>query len=215
MVHAPLQYTGELFIIWFETFFGKWEAKILRPHYIILYNKIKPRKFEVCNRQCFKSRFRMNQDSMGSVVPDPDPSWSKWFLKIGQKQRNILFEELAGGVSLSQECEHLSCWGVKKYLYVSFLLNFFPIFVMKTMFYGLDLDPDLLWSKKRLDPYGIWIQQNVLIRIETQWIYTEITNNEKLLRWNFDIRNFVPVLGKIFGKGIFSWKYQPWLLGIG
>ena len=83
------------------------------------------------------------------------------------------------------------------------------------MFYGLDLDPDLLWSKKRLDPYGIWIQQNAWIRIETQWIYTEITNNEKLLRWNFDIRNFVPVLGKIFGKGIFSWKYQPWLLGIG
>jgi hypothetical protein len=126
-----------------------------------------------------------------------------------------LFEELSGGVSLSQECEHLSFWGVKKYLYVSFLLNFFPIFVIKTMFYGLDLDPDLLWSKKRSDPYGIWIQQNALIRIETQWIYTEITNNEKLLRWNFDIRNFVPVLGKIFGKGIFSWKYQSWLLGFG
>ena len=96
-----------------------------------------------------------------------------------------------------------------------FFVKFFPIFVIKTMFYGLDLDPDLLWSKKRSDPYGIWIQQNALIRIETQWIYTEITNNEKLLRWNFDIRNFVPVLGKNFGKGIFSWKYQPWLLGIG
>ena len=70
--------------------------------------KIKPRKFEVCNRQCFESRFRMNQDSMGSVDPDPDPSRSKWFLKIGQKQRNILFEELSGGVSLNQECEQLS-----------------------------------------------------------------------------------------------------------
>ncbi len=89
MVHVPLQYTGELFIIWYETFFGKWEAKLLRPHYIILYNKIKPRMFEVCNRQCFKSRFRMNQDSMGSVDPDPGPSRSKWFLKIGQKQRNV------------------------------------------------------------------------------------------------------------------------------
>ncbi len=65
----------------------------------ITYNKIKPRKFEVCNRQCFESRFRMNQDSMGPVDPDPDPSRSKWSLKIGQKQ----------------ECEHLS-WVVKKYL---------------------------------------------------------------------------------------------------
>jgi hypothetical protein len=50
----------------------------------------------------------MNQDSMGPVDPDPDPSRPKWSLKIGQKQRNILFEELSGGVSLSQECEHLS-----------------------------------------------------------------------------------------------------------
>jgi len=144
MVHAPLQYTGELFILWFETFFGKWENITSSS----TYNKIKPRKFEVCNRQCFKSRFRMNQS--GFLDPDPDPSRSKWFLKIGQKQRNILFEELSRGVSLSQECEHLSFWGVKKYLYVSFLLNFFPIFVIKTMFYGLDLDPDLLWSKKRV-----------------------------------------------------------------
>jgi hypothetical protein len=36
-----------------------------------------------------------------------------------------LFEELSGGVSLNQECEQLSFWGVKKYLYVGFLLNFF------------------------------------------------------------------------------------------
>ena len=157
-----------MFINWFQTFFGKWEAKILRPHYIILYNKIKPRKFEVCNRQCFESRFRMNQDSMGSVDPDPDPSRPKWSLKIGQKQRNILFEELSGGVSLSQECEHLSFWGVKKYLYVSFLLNFFPIFVIKTMFYGLDLDPDLLWIQKRLDPEPV--SANAWLRIEIQWI---------------------------------------------
>jgi hypothetical protein len=128
-----------------------------------------------------------------------------------------LFEELSRGVSLSQECEHLSFWGVKKYLYVSFLLNFFPIFVIKTMFYGLDLDPDLLWSKKRLDPHTVsgfskmpWSG----LRLSESTVYTEITNNEKLSRWNFDIRNFVPVLGKIFGKGIFSWKYQPWLLGI-
>jgi hypothetical protein len=112
-------------LIWDIFWKRRTSKKILRPHYIILYNKIKPRKFEVCNRQCFESRFRMNQDSMGSVDPDPDPSRSKWFLKIGQKQRNILFEELSGGVSLSQECEHLSCWGVKKYLYVGFLLNFF------------------------------------------------------------------------------------------
>jgi hypothetical protein len=48
----------------------------------------------------------MNQDSMGSVDPDLDPSRSKWFLKIGQKQRNFLSEELSGGVSLSQESEH-------------------------------------------------------------------------------------------------------------
>ena len=46
-----------------------------------------------------------------------------------------------------------------------FFVKFFPIFVIKTMFYGLDLDPDFLWSKKRLDPYGIWIQPNAWIRI--------------------------------------------------
>jgi hypothetical protein len=40
----------------------------------------------------------MNQDSMGSVDPDPDPSKSKWSLKIGQKQRNFMFEELSGGL---------------------------------------------------------------------------------------------------------------------
>jgi len=83
--------------------------KNLKAHYISLYKKIKPGQFEVCNMKCFESGSRINQDSMGSVDPDPDPSRSKWFLKIGQKQRNILFEELSGGVSLSQECEHLSC----------------------------------------------------------------------------------------------------------
>jgi hypothetical protein len=66
-----------------------------------LQKKIKTDKFEVGNRQCFKSGSRMNQDSMGSVDPDPDPSRSKWSLKIGQKQRNFLSEELSGGVSLS------------------------------------------------------------------------------------------------------------------
>jgi hypothetical protein len=84
------------------------QKKNLRPHYIILYKKIKTGKFEVSNKQCFESGSRMNQDSMGSVDPDPDPSRSKWSLKIKQKQRNFLFEELSGGVSLSKESEHLS-----------------------------------------------------------------------------------------------------------
>jgi len=73
-----------------------------------LLKLIKPGEFEVCNMKCLESGSRINQDSMGSVVQDPDPSRPKWSLKIGQKQRNILFEELSGGVSLSQECEHLS-----------------------------------------------------------------------------------------------------------
>ncbi len=63
--------------------------------------KIKPGEFEVCNMKCFESGPRINQNSMGSVDPDLDPSRSKWFLKIGQKQRNFWVEELSGGVSLS------------------------------------------------------------------------------------------------------------------
>jgi hypothetical protein len=31
-----------------------------------------------------------------------------------------------------------------------FFVKFFPIFVIKTIFYGLDLDSDLLWSKKKV-----------------------------------------------------------------
>jgi hypothetical protein len=74
----------------------------LRPHYIILYKKITPGKFKkfVTGNVC-ESGSRMNQDSMESVDPDPDPSRSKWSLKIGQKQRSFWFEELSGGVSLS------------------------------------------------------------------------------------------------------------------
>jgi hypothetical protein len=61
---------------------------------------------------------------MGSVDPDLHPSRQKWSLKIGQKQRNFLFEELSGGVSLSQESEHLSLRFKK--IYVGFLfINFF------------------------------------------------------------------------------------------
>jgi hypothetical protein len=43
----------------------------------------------------------MNQDSMGPVDPDPDPSRPKWFLKIGQKQRNFLYLELSEGLEAS------------------------------------------------------------------------------------------------------------------
>jgi hypothetical protein len=38
---------------------------------------------------------------MGSVVQDPDPSRPKWSQKIGQKQRNFLFEELSEGLEAS------------------------------------------------------------------------------------------------------------------
>jgi hypothetical protein len=63
--------------------------------------KLKPGEFEVCNMKCFESGSRMNQDSMGSVYPDPHPSRSKWFLKIGQKQRNFLYLELSEGLEAS------------------------------------------------------------------------------------------------------------------
>ncbi len=58
-------------------FFDKWEpaknfkATLHHP----LQKKIKPGKFEVCNKQFFKGS-RMDQDSIGSVDPDPDPSRS-------------------------------------------------------------------------------------------------------------------------------------------
>ena len=49
--------------------------------------------------------------------------------------------------SLFLRCKKIPvCW---------FFVKFFPIFVIKTIFYGLDLDPDLLWSKKRLDPHTV------------------------------------------------------------
>jgi hypothetical protein len=75
--------------------------KILRPHYISLYKKIKPGEFEVCNMKCFKSGSRINQDSMESVVPDPHSIRPKWSLKIGQKQRNFLYLELSEGLEAS------------------------------------------------------------------------------------------------------------------
>jgi hypothetical protein len=76
--------------------------KILRPHYISLYKKIKPGEYKVCNMKCFESGSRINQDSMGSVDPDPHPGSSlKWSLKIGQKQRNFLFVELSEGLEES------------------------------------------------------------------------------------------------------------------
>jgi hypothetical protein len=71
------------------------------PHYITLYKKIKPGEFEVCYMKCLESGLRINQDSMGSVDPDSHPSRSKWSLKIGQKQRNFLFEELSEGLEES------------------------------------------------------------------------------------------------------------------
>ncbi len=63
--------------------------------------KIKLGEFEVCNIKCSESGPRINQNSMGSVDPDPDPSRSKWFQKIGQKQRNFLSEELSEGLEAS------------------------------------------------------------------------------------------------------------------
>ncbi len=86
MVHAPLKHGGELFIIWYETFYDKWEqAKKFKVHITSASTKkLKPGEFEVCNMKCFESGSRINQDSLGSVDPDPHPSRSKWFLKLGQ-----------------------------------------------------------------------------------------------------------------------------------
>jgi predicted permease len=100
---------------------------------------------------------------MGSVDPDLHPSSSlKWSLKIGQKQRNFLFEELSGGVSLSKESEHLSLRFKKIMLF--FFVTFFQIFVIKTRFRsGSEF-------ALRLKKVWIWIRfhQNAWIWIETQ-----------------------------------------------
>ena len=97
----------------------------LRPHYIILYKKIKPGEFEVCNMKCFESGPRINKNSMGSVDPDLHPSSSlKWTLKIGQKQRNFLFVELSERLEESPRARKVNIflWGLNKYMLV-FLLN--------------------------------------------------------------------------------------------
>jgi hypothetical protein len=80
----------------------------------------------------------MNQDSMGLVEPDPHPSRPKWSQKIGQKQRNFLFVELSEGLEMSPKATKVNIFlcGLNKNLLV-FLLNFFPIFVIKT---GFSLD---------------------------------------------------------------------------
>jgi hypothetical protein len=60
------------------------------PHYITLYKKIKPSEFEVCNMKCLESGSRINQDSMGSVDPDPDPSRPKMVPKYRTKTKKLL-----------------------------------------------------------------------------------------------------------------------------
>jgi hypothetical protein len=74
-------------------------------HYINITSastkKLKPGEFEICNMKCFEFGSRINQDSMGSVDPDPHPSRPKWSQKIEQKQRNFLFEELSEGLEAS------------------------------------------------------------------------------------------------------------------
>ncbi len=85
----------------------------LHKHYISPYKKLKPGEFEVCNMKCFESRSRMNQDSMGSVDPDPHPSRQKWSQKIGQKHRNFLYLELSEGLEASPRASEVNIflWG--------------------------------------------------------------------------------------------------------